>query len=322
MKLPPANLTIPPRGAALRGIAYTAKYNGKLIWRRWPRRQPTPRSEKEAASREIFGLRATATNYMSAAQQEFARALADETILAPRDLLMVAQYQRLGVVVTQTGKKVYSVPAQQDVSDLIDSIAQVPGDTMFRGESLWTRLPIGTEGQVLTVAPGNTLQWQNASGGSGAPWWKQTPPLSPAIASNTAGGGALNSRVIQPDNDDTLHGVYLPMSDPGSGHSVSAAIYAANPSGLALTGGTLIAQGQSQPLAAGINQIPFDAPINLTAGATYYAGFLLEGGGNVRLWRCDISYTSHYFFLSGGTLPTTAPSASNGQGNQVGWWFY
>lgn len=153
----------PGRGASLKGVGYTRNINGKIYWSKWPVSQKSARTAKEQASRDLFAVAARVTLYMSAPEQAFARELADETKLLPRDLLMISLFGRVGTVINPDGRKVYSMAALQDVSDLLDAIIQIPGAIIFRGPERWQGLTIGEEGQSLVVLPDDQLGWGGAA---------------------------------------------------------------------------------------------------------------------------------------------------------------
>lgn len=170
VRLPPGSLLIPPRGQSLRGVWYTKTIGGRTYICKWPRAQPTARNEREAHARSMLAVAASCTAYMSAQEQAFSRELSKRTTLLPRDMLMMSLFGRVGYVVTLDGRKVYSMASMQDVSNLLDTIAQTRGDVMFRGPTWWQRLPIGTLGQVLTVSPEGLPQWAPGGGGGGDGW--------------------------------------------------------------------------------------------------------------------------------------------------------
>jgi hypothetical protein len=72
---------------------------------------------------------------------------------------MMALYARMGVVVLNTGRKIYSMPSIQDVSDLFDAIIQLKGGMVVRGTERWDGILPGIPGQVLSILPDGEVAW-------------------------------------------------------------------------------------------------------------------------------------------------------------------
>lgn len=170
VKLPPGTIGVPPRGMALRGDVYIRPHAGGFIVTTWPKKRPTPRNAKEADARSMLQVATIASLYMDAHQTLFSRELSKRTGLAPRDHLMMALFNRVGHWTLRDGRKLYSMASIQDVSALLDTLGQVPGDILVRGKDWWYRLPPGNPGDVLTVDPDGMLTWLPASGGGGGGW--------------------------------------------------------------------------------------------------------------------------------------------------------
>lgn len=322
MKLPPDNLLIPPRGASLRGLAYTRVQNGKLVWCAWPSPAQRNRSTAEEHNRWLFGWMSTAANYQPPDAQVFSRAVADRTVLAARDIMIAAMYGRFGHILRSDGRKLYPMPAIQDVSSLLDAIGQTPGDLLVRGPSLWQRVPLGVPAQVLTVQPDGSLAWNTPTSGAGLPPFMQVPAIQPAFASANFAQNNYAASIILPQQNVTVTGVRIFVKAPGATTTGLPAIYTANPSGLNLAGGALVAQGSPVTLAAGIVDMPFAAPVNLAAGTWYYFGPCIRGTGGTTLARLDHAGDAAVFAQSGATMPSTAPANSNTQQTYAGWWLY
>jgi len=135
--------------------------NGKLYVSAWPSGPKAPRSDRERAARLKFRNMSRATLYMSSAQQLFARDVAAASRLLPRDLLMMALYTRMGVIVLTSGRKIYSMPSIQDVSDLFDAIIQTENGMLYRGPDRWEGITAGLPGQVLSLSPLGVPVWAN-----------------------------------------------------------------------------------------------------------------------------------------------------------------
>jgi hypothetical protein len=323
-KIPPGNSINPGRGVSIRGRFYTTYENGQVVVKKWPRRQPTARTPEEQANRELLAKAARFTAYMSSGAQTFARDLASSSKLLPRDFLMIALFNRIGYLIMRDGRKVYGMPSIIDVSNLLDAIAQVEGDLMFRGEDLWARLPIGVLNDVLTVGPDGLPIWSAAPPppSSGQPF--MAPPLlKPTVAGVTFNPGNFTALPVMASAETEVTGVKVPVTAIGTSRTIRAAIYE-DVSGL-MTGGTLVAESQSQAASLGVMTIPFDAPVTLDPDRFYYMGIIVYGGsGNVQLMTVDVTRNSYQFFADAAApLPATAPASTSGTGGtQFSWWGY
>lgn len=323
-KIPPESVMFPGRGVSLKGSFYTRTVNGRLYVSRWPRRQPTPRNADEADKRKLLADAARATSYMSAGAQSFARDLAAQSKLLPRDFLMIALFNRIGYIIRRDGSKVYSMPAMQDVSNLLDAIAQVKGDLMFRGDNWWTRLPIGLPNQVLTVSDDGLPQWETpAGGGGGKDAWMQPLLFNPTGGGITVGASTFIVIPVVPSQNVTLNGLKVWVTAAGSGRTIVPGLYASN--GLTVVGGARLAQGSAVAATTGVKTLPFLVPANLLADTMYWIGITVIGGsGNLQTMPSDVNRSSYmYWTQSTAPLPNTAPAATAGTGGlQFTWWGY
>lgn len=157
----------PRRGVSIRGRFYTVDTPNGVVIKRWPRPQPTPRTQAEADNRKLLAQAARATAYMSSGSQEFAREIAKRSRLLPRDMLLIALFNRLGYVIFPDGRKVFSMVAMQDVSALLDALGQTEGDLLVRGEDWWIRIPKGDPDTYLHIADDGSFEWATVGGGGG-----------------------------------------------------------------------------------------------------------------------------------------------------------
>lgn len=202
-KIPPDAYALPARGTALRGLAYTQVRNGRMVWVRWPRKRPTAGSPENQTRRDNIALAARVSIYMDVHQQMFARKVSERGPLQPRDLLMAALFRRIGTVVTREGRKIYSMAAMQDVSDLLDSIGQVEGTILYRGPTWWMALAPGVPDQVLTVDADGSPAWMPSQGGGGG--GRQGYANTWGTTSGSA--GASKGAFITPMLDTTVHSI-------------------------------------------------------------------------------------------------------------------
>jgi hypothetical protein len=314
----------PGRGVSLKGQFYSYIVDGRLVVAKWPRRQPTARTAKEAENRKLLAKAARFTPYMSAGSQAFAAELAKVSKLLPRDFLMIALFNRIGYVVFRDGRKVFSMAAVTDVSNLLDALGQVPGDILVRGDTWWERLPVGAPGQVLTVQPDSKLAWEDASsGGGGSAYWKAPFTLKPRTAAGTINPGNFIGIPIMTGPADTISGIKIWCAQAGTGKSIVGGLYASN--GFQIDGGALLAQSAAIPTTYGVLAMPFAAPVPLAADTFYWIGIAINGGsGDFKSVTAEVIQNNYQYWGQGaGSLPSIAPPATDGGGgSQFTWWAY
>lgn len=322
MRLPPDGFFIPRRGAAMRGLGAWYWQGDKLYFRRQTKPRPKAASTAEAFNRDAFYWSTQVVKYMDGYQRDFALRLSQKTQLAAQDFLYIALWGRIGHMVRRDGRKVYSLAALQDVSSLLDTVFQLKNGILVRGETWWEGIAAGTPAQVLTINPDGTLGWADAAGGGGAPWFMEPPPMSPDTASAIFGGNAFAALPFMSEQAVTISGLRMLMVTPGTGHTAYPGLYTANPTGLGLQGGTKVRQGSAVTVTAGLIDMPFSSPVDLTPGQWYWGGPVILGAGNVNLAAGFTNRTIRFFGQTTTTLPTTAGVASASANNNTTWWFY
>ena len=323
VKIPPESFMFPGRGVSLRGVGYSRWIKGQLHWSKWPRAQKSARTAREQQTRDLFAVASKVTLHMSAAEQAFARNLADESKLLPRDFLMIALFNRIGTIVRRDGSKVYSVPAIQDVSDLLDALWQLKGGILVRGETWWTGVPAGQVGQVLTVGPEQLPQWEEAQSGASGEGWRQMPVVQATTNSNAVAQNNVRFRLIYATEDQELNGILMLVRNTFGTEAASAVLYDANQTSLSIASQTKLAQGPSVALSNGLNTLGFTSPVNLVAGTFYYLGFVNTSAAN--LTQCATVPALGYmtFTNTNPVCPATAPAAAtSNSNNHMSFWGY
>jgi len=94
----------------------------------------------------------------------------------------------------------------------------------------------------------------------------------------------------------TVTAVLMDMPGAVSGISFKAVIYDGNHSALLATGSTVTS------VAANYNRFPLAATLNVTAGTTYYVGYVCANTLNVTI---DAAYNTESWYVSGGGNVTT-----------------
>jgi len=322
VRIPPESVMFPGRGVSLRGQFYSRQVNGQYYFSKWPRRQPTPRNAKEADRRKLIALAANVTKYMSSQEQAFAADMSKRAKLLPRDFLMLALFGRLGVFVSKTGRKVYSMYAVQNVSEMLDALWQLKGGILVRGETWWEGLPAGAATQVLQMNTDGLPEWADIASGSNGLEAFTMPKMDPTLHTGLFGTGAFGGRSTFLTANTEVQGMRCWVQDPNGAHSIRAGLYLANPSGFGLSGGALAAQSNTQALTLGYNTLPFTAPYTVPADGWYYFGPGITGTGNVWFGALDYAASNHFWTSVAFPLPSTAPTATQSTSVNAGWWLY
>ncbi len=159
VRVPDGNDYQSRRGLRIKGVQYTRIFNGKTVYSKWPQPRGPARSPEQANSQELFGLATVVTQYMDPHLTAFAVTVAKGTQLMPRDVLLLALYNRLFTLVRKDGTKIHSMASMQDVSSILDVIAQLQGYILVRGETWWEGLPPGNVDYVLKIGPDGFPVW-------------------------------------------------------------------------------------------------------------------------------------------------------------------
>lgn len=323
MKFPPGQTLVPRRGASLRGIGIW-KENKRYgqVFQKHPKRQPAV-SEAERLNRETLGAAARIAGVMSAEQQQLSREIAAISQLAERDFLIIQLFTRAFYIIMPNGKRVYSMASLQDTSQLLDVLSQTPGSLLFKGPDWWTGLLIGTPGQVLTAGAGGLPEWAAGASGGGPPDRFLSPPYL-----NCFNGGNFNRDNpaflgIVPTQNQALTGLKVMCKAANTGCVLVSSIYQADASGN-LSGGTLLSQSAAIQTAVGLMTLPFAAPVNVTAGQSYWIGLLSHGGSaNPQFMTTQNGENSLFFGWSSTTMPASPSSqTATGAAPQFTWWAY
>lgn len=321
-KIPPQSVMFPGRGISIRGEFYTRIVKGKLVASKWPRAQPTARTPDEKKNRDMLGLAATATKYMSAGAQQFARDLAHESKLLPRDFLLISLFNRIGYVVLRDGRKIYAMVAVTDVSNLLDAIAQQRNALLIRGEVWWEAFMPGAPGTVLTVLADGSLGWEISGGGGGGLEFMAPMFSIPTASPGSIGGPAMTARPMLVPKDTVLTGVRLWVMNPNGAHTINPGLYLADPSTFSMAGATLAVEGPPATVTPGLMSLPFDTPYTAPDTAWYWGGVNVRSGSDIGVVPTQLVTTAQFFLTSSHSLPSPAPSVATGTGNGQSFWFY
>lgn len=157
-----------PRRPGLRGVVMADVSAGKERVRKWPKKRGRKLPQPVLDRMEFFRQTQWAVKMMPADMQSEVRDAVKDTPLLPRDLLTSMLYGRLLAVDLFEGGTLFPIQAAMSVSDSLDAIAQTPGSMLFRTNTIWSQVPPGGLGQVLTYQSTDVPPaWMAASGSGG-----------------------------------------------------------------------------------------------------------------------------------------------------------
>lgn len=134
---------------SLRGVAVVDETRGALRVRKWPR----PPGRHRHPTLEYWSRWLKAATYVYRYQPAKFQAQLQEatkgTVWLPRDIFISALRGRAWALQTEEGTY-YPMAAVEDVSDLLNIIAQFPGMMLYRGTDLWVPIQPGEADKVLT----------------------------------------------------------------------------------------------------------------------------------------------------------------------------
>lgn len=139
--------------------------------RSWPRQATQGENAKKLASCNLFIERTVAMKKEDARAQMAAREMSQNTALLPRDVQMMVMANTAYQAFLLDGKIYMPMNTVYDVSDSLNIIGQVNGDLMIRRAGLWSVVPLGDPGEVLTCTGDDRLiDWAPGGGAGGAPY--------------------------------------------------------------------------------------------------------------------------------------------------------
>lgn len=280
VRMPPGTFTIPHRGIALKGSFYSREVNGKLYFVRWPRNRKAPVTPGEEDNRKLIALASSITKYMSSQEQQFSRELAAVTKLAPRDLLMVSLFNRLGVIILIDGRKIFTMASIQDISAVLDALGQTPGDLLVRGENFWTNIPMGEPGQVLAINEEGEYEWVTLGGGGGSGYFNGMSGSTDYSGGNTTSAFPTKGYVATPTANITITAMNWFVDQANGGDPYRGVVADANPAtgqlGANIWLTPTVASGSTDSRCI---RSAFTTPVELIGGQSYFFGAQRSTGG-------------------------------------------
>lgn len=166
----------------------------------------------------------------------------------------------------------------------------------------------GNAGKALVVnAEEDGVEWVEIEGGSGggsygsAYRYYGVPYLDVAYSSPVDSGYYI-MRTLVAEIDGEINGVACFIRSLPTTATLTPVVYSTTATG---SPSTLLAKGPTVTPVVGVNELPFDAPINVEKGQSLIVGFIEQSSGQI-----NFAYTSDIpvlFAAKSGTTPDTGP---------------
>ena len=158
------------RSPSYRGRVIIYAQRGVLRVAKWPRKRGTPKSAKQRWWNDWFTQANLLAKYADPMSQARAIQMTKGSGLYPRDVLLEAMRGRLYWWADETGWKWFPMAATQDVSNSLDTVAQVVGSILVRALDRWRAPALGNLDEVLTLKGPDLIPEWAAPGGGGTPF--------------------------------------------------------------------------------------------------------------------------------------------------------
>lgn len=181
----------------VKGSFLTRGSAGKVIAQKWPKGNGRAKSPFDRMRQMEFAAIAKWASSPFDLDLFTAIEMARGTQYVPRDILMMAAYGRYYTISDMEGNEYMPArDARPDINYMLDSITNAYGSMLFRDSGGWNNIPIGANGQVLTLK-NNLPTWvapSSAPSGGGA-----SLQLSPSgLGTNTDPGATSAQPWIMP----------------------------------------------------------------------------------------------------------------------------
>lgn len=125
-------------------------------------------SAKQRQAMIDFAHLANVAKAINPTEREAADRMSKGTQYLWRDLVYMAVSGRLMHFMDENGGMWFSMAARTGISDMLDSISQIPGTMLYRGENWWDVIGPGLPGNVLTwPADGSQPYWAESGAAGG-----------------------------------------------------------------------------------------------------------------------------------------------------------
>lgn len=142
---------------SLSGRLIFATWKGRLYVRAWPKRKGPSWKARFKPAIDWFKDANLLAKYPNIYEHWTTTELSRSGPLYPRDFTLAALAGNLFQIELDNGEKWYSMATVKEISNELDAIAQLPGQMMIRGETLWIPVSAGSPGQVLQADPSPTF---------------------------------------------------------------------------------------------------------------------------------------------------------------------
>jgi hypothetical protein len=153
------------RQPSLRGLLVVDAVRGSIRVRSWPVKRPGPRHPTNEYWTKWLKAATFLYRYQPADVQAQLQEATRGTVWMPRDIFIACLRGRAFLPQDEFGRKYYPMALVQEVSQSLDSIAQLEGDLMVRGEDIWQAIHAGTEGQILVMNAAGMPEWGDSAAG-------------------------------------------------------------------------------------------------------------------------------------------------------------
>lgn len=172
----------------VKGSFLTRGSVGKVIAQKWPKGNGRAKSPFDRQRQMEFAAIAKWASSPFDLDLFTAIEMARGTQYVPRDILMMAAYGRYYTISDMEGNEYMPArDARPDINYMLDSITSAYGSMIFRDNGGWNDIPIGSNGQVLTLKA-NLPTWEDPQGGSSSA--SPSLQLSPSAILNHSLPGA------------------------------------------------------------------------------------------------------------------------------------
>ena len=125
------------RRPAFKGIIQQDVLQGQERVRAWPRPRGKAKTATEKERQDAFREAQIAAKYWDPRNIVEISKWREGTPILIRDLQVAMMYNRMFRICLADGRKIYSMPARQDVSESLDAICPLPGAMLVRTVEGW-----------------------------------------------------------------------------------------------------------------------------------------------------------------------------------------
>lgn len=200
LKAPPTDYK---NAASLRGGFVIRQTRWGLVAQAWPRRRPDQKKPYQKYQQAEFAYASRWACNPEPIEYQTAIALTKDTLLVPRDMLVMASFANAFEFIMPDGS---TLTRFRDVAPnpqyVLDLITELVGSMIVRTNDGWVGLGIGNDGDVLTVVD-QVVTWAAPTGGGGGGTFTQQMTLG----TQSSSAFATKGNVIEVSQDVTIESV-------------------------------------------------------------------------------------------------------------------